>query len=114
MEKLVASAAEAVADIASGMTLTVGGFGLCGIPAGKTASEVSFPGCFRLLVTKPLVTSRVRSLDAGPSGTRPPPVLPVHAGLAGARRAAVGHASPTDAVSPHPATGSARSGLCPG
>jgi len=33
MDKVVASAAEAVADIASGATLAVGGFGLCGIPS---------------------------------------------------------------------------------
>ncbi|MFI8092142.1 CoA transferase subunit A [Streptomyces sp. NPDC086080] len=33
MDKVVASAAEAVADILSGSTLAVGGFGLCGIPA---------------------------------------------------------------------------------
>ena len=33
MDKVVASAAEAVADIASGLTLAVGGFGLCGIPS---------------------------------------------------------------------------------
>jgi 3-oxoacid CoA-transferase subunit A len=33
MDKVVASAAEAVADIGSGATLAVGGFGLCGIPS---------------------------------------------------------------------------------
>lgn len=33
MDKVVASAAEAVADIAAGASLAVGGFGLCGIPA---------------------------------------------------------------------------------
>ena len=33
MDKVITSAAEAVADIADGATLTVGGFGLCGIPA---------------------------------------------------------------------------------
>ena len=33
MDKVVASAAEAVADIPSGATLTVGGFGICGIPS---------------------------------------------------------------------------------
>ncbi len=33
MDKVVATAAEAVADITSGSTLAVGGFGLCGIPA---------------------------------------------------------------------------------
>ncbi|MCW5253523.1 CoA transferase subunit A [Streptomyces sp. SHP 1-2] len=33
MDKVVGSAAEAVADIRSGMSLAVGGFGLCGIPA---------------------------------------------------------------------------------
>lgn len=33
MDKVVPSAAEAVADIAPGATLAVGGFGLCGIPA---------------------------------------------------------------------------------
>ncbi len=33
MDKVVVSAAEAVADIASGSTLAVGGFGLCGIPS---------------------------------------------------------------------------------
>ena len=37
MDKLVASAAEAVADIAPGMTLAVGGFGLCGILIGALA-----------------------------------------------------------------------------
>jgi 3-oxoacid CoA-transferase subunit A len=33
MDKVVASAAEAVADIPEGATLAVGGFGLCGIPS---------------------------------------------------------------------------------
>jgi 3-oxoacid CoA-transferase subunit A len=33
VDKVVASAAEAVADIGSGSTLAVGGFGLCGVPA---------------------------------------------------------------------------------
>jgi 3-oxoacid CoA-transferase subunit A len=33
MDKMVGSAAEAVADIPDGATLAVGGFGLCGIPA---------------------------------------------------------------------------------
>jgi 3-oxoacid CoA-transferase subunit A len=33
MDKVVASAAAAVADIGSGSTLAVGGFGLCGIPS---------------------------------------------------------------------------------
>jgi 3-oxoacid CoA-transferase subunit A len=32
VDKVVATAAEAVADVASGSTLAVGGFGLCGIP----------------------------------------------------------------------------------
>src|ERR1700755_3288656 len=33
MDKVVASAADAVADVASGSTLAVGGFGLCGVPS---------------------------------------------------------------------------------
>ena len=33
MDKVVASAADAVADIPAGATLAVGGFGLCGIPS---------------------------------------------------------------------------------
>ncbi|KQY62725.1 CoA transferase subunit A [Nocardioides sp. Root140] len=33
MDKVMANAAEAVADIGSGATLAVGGFGLCGIPS---------------------------------------------------------------------------------
>ena len=33
MDKVVASAAEAVADIDDGATLSVGGFGLCGVPS---------------------------------------------------------------------------------
>ena len=33
MDKVVASAADAVADISSGSTLSVGGFGLCGTPS---------------------------------------------------------------------------------
>ena len=54
MDKVVASAAEAVADIASGSTLAVGGFGLCGIPsvliealleAGTTDLEVVSNNC---------------------------------------------------------------------
>jgi acyl CoA:acetate/3-ketoacid CoA transferase len=32
LDKVVPSAAEAVADIPSGSTLAVGGFGLCGVP----------------------------------------------------------------------------------
>ncbi|MGI8696628.1 MAG: CoA-transferase, partial [Mycobacteriales bacterium] len=32
MDKVVGSAAEAVADICSGASLAVGGFGLCGVP----------------------------------------------------------------------------------
>src|SRR4051794_35331917 len=34
VDKVVGSAAEAVADIASGSTIAVGGFGVCGIPSG--------------------------------------------------------------------------------
>ncbi len=33
MDKVVASAAEAVADVADGARLAVGGFGLCGVPS---------------------------------------------------------------------------------
>ena len=33
MDKVIASAAEAVADIGDGATLSVGGFGLCGVPS---------------------------------------------------------------------------------
>ena len=33
MDKVVSSAAEAVADIPDGATISVGGFGLCGIPS---------------------------------------------------------------------------------
>jgi 3-oxoacid CoA-transferase subunit A len=33
MDKVVSSAAEAVADVPSGATLAVGGFGLCGVPS---------------------------------------------------------------------------------
>ena len=33
LDKVVSSAAEAVADIPDGATLSVGGFGLCGIPS---------------------------------------------------------------------------------
>lgn len=38
MDKTVSSAAEAVADIASGSSLAVGGFGLCGIPSALIAA----------------------------------------------------------------------------
>src|SRR5215204_5248123 len=38
MNKVVASAAEAVAQIADGSTLMVGGFGLCGIPEDLIAA----------------------------------------------------------------------------
>ena len=54
MDKVVASAAEAVADIASGATIAVGGFGLCGVPqvliealhdAGPTDLQVVSNNC---------------------------------------------------------------------
>jgi 3-oxoacid CoA-transferase subunit A len=38
VDKLVGSAAEAVADVASGSTIAVGGFGLCGIPSVLVAA----------------------------------------------------------------------------
>ncbi len=38
MDKVVASAGEAVADVTSGSTLAVGGFGLCGIPSTLIAA----------------------------------------------------------------------------
>jgi 3-oxoacid CoA-transferase subunit A len=41
INKVVASADEAVRDIADGMTLVVGGFGLCGIPENLIAALVS-------------------------------------------------------------------------
>ena len=40
MNKAVANAAEAIKGISSGMTLMVGGFGLCGIPE-NCISELS-------------------------------------------------------------------------
>lgn len=40
MNKVVASADEAVADIASGSTIMLGGFGLCGIPENLIAALV--------------------------------------------------------------------------
>ena len=54
MDKVVASAAEAVADIGDGATLAVGGFGLCGVPqvlvqalhdAGPTDLQVVSNNC---------------------------------------------------------------------
>jgi 3-oxoacid CoA-transferase subunit A len=38
VDKVVASAADAVADIASGSTIAVGGFGLCGVPSALIAA----------------------------------------------------------------------------
>ena len=40
MNKVVASADEAVRDIASGSTIMLGGFGLCGIPENLIAALV--------------------------------------------------------------------------
>ena len=40
MNKVVANADEAVKDIESGMTLMLGGFGLCGIPENCIAAIV--------------------------------------------------------------------------
>jgi 3-oxoacid CoA-transferase subunit A len=54
MDKVVASAAEAVSDVPDGATLAVGGFGLCGVPsvliealleAGKTQLEAVSNNC---------------------------------------------------------------------
>ncbi len=38
MDKVVASAAQAVAHVSSGSSLAVGGFGLCGIPSALIAA----------------------------------------------------------------------------
>ena len=38
MDKVVGSAAEAVADVSSGSSLAVGGFGLCGVPSALIAA----------------------------------------------------------------------------
>src|ERR671917_2366729 len=38
MDKVVPSAAEAVADVPSGASLAVGGFGLCGVPSALIAA----------------------------------------------------------------------------
>lgn len=43
MDKVVASAAEAVVDIGDGATLAVGGFGLCGVPDALIAAIVAGP-----------------------------------------------------------------------
>ena len=40
MDKVVATAAEAVADITDGSSLAVGGFGFCGIPEALIAALV--------------------------------------------------------------------------
>jgi 3-oxoacid CoA-transferase subunit A len=40
MDKVVATAAEAVADITDGSSLTVGGFGFCGIPEAPIVALV--------------------------------------------------------------------------
>ena len=38
MDKVIASAADAVADIPDGASLAVGGFGLCGVPIALIAA----------------------------------------------------------------------------
>ena len=38
MDKVVATTAEAVADVTDGSSLAVGGFGLCGIPQALITS----------------------------------------------------------------------------
>ena len=38
MDKRVSTAAEAVADVRSGASLAVGGFGLCGVPSALIAA----------------------------------------------------------------------------
>ncbi|MGI8680706.1 MAG: CoA-transferase, partial [Mycobacteriales bacterium] len=49
MDKVVSSAAEAVADIPSGASLAVGGFGLCGIP--QVLIQALYDGAATDLVT---------------------------------------------------------------
>src|SRR3974377_429818 len=44
MDKVVATAAEAVADITDGSSLAVGGFGFCGIPEALIAALVDTGG----------------------------------------------------------------------
>lgn len=55
MNKIVADAASAVADIQSGMTLMLGGFGLCGIPEN----------CISALVAKGITNLTCISNNAG-------------------------------------------------
>ena len=42
LNKVVANADEAIRDIQSGMTLMLGGFGLCGIPENCIAALVGY------------------------------------------------------------------------
>ena len=67
MNKVVASAAEAVADIRSGSTLTVGGFGLCGIPTVLIDASAG-AGCRR--AGGRLEQLRCRRLGPGPTTGR--------------------------------------------
>lgn len=55
MNKIVANAEEAIKDIHSGMTLMVGGFGLCGIPEN----------CIRALVNSGIQNLTCISNNAG-------------------------------------------------
>ena len=43
MDRVVGSAAEAVADVVSGSSLAVGGFGLCGIPNALIEALLAAP-----------------------------------------------------------------------
>src|SRR6202012_3343504 len=45
MDKVVATAAEAVADVTDGSSMAVGGFGLCGIPEALIAAVLDLGVC---------------------------------------------------------------------
>ncbi len=62
MNKLVKDAAEAVADVFDGATLTIGGFGLCGIPEN----------CIAALVEKGVKNLTRRVIPATPGSIRAP------------------------------------------
>src|SRR5436190_1858023 len=60
MNKVVASADAAVADIASGSTIMLGGFGLCGVPENVIAGELNLT-----LVPQGTLAERIRAGGAG-------------------------------------------------
>ena len=67
MQKVVASAEEAIQDVFEGATIMVGGFGLCGMPENLIRALAKKPISLMVQFSMPLIVARDTSASRASS-----------------------------------------------